>query len=189
MGSDFAFNLNYELPKYIQSYGGYLVINLNENSTYTNVIVSGTSYSYPTALSVKNENNQSLVNTLIFYDTSKIKSIKQIKIKLCTTDSFCGSNLTIFGLRKSFYPLQSAFVSFKATTLNDESISTTVRDISSFMPQAFASSLNVLSTISIANTISNYVFGLTMNKIPFDSGLKIDLSSKHKFQDGSRCFV
>lgn len=28
-----------------------------------------------------------------------------------------------------------------------------------------------------------------MNKLPFDSGLRIDLSSRHKIQENGRCFV
>lgn len=28
-----------------------------------------------------------------------------------------------------------------------------------------------------------------MNKMPFESGLKIQLSTKHKIQDNGRCFV
>lgn len=80
--------------------------------------MNGTSYSYPQSVNVINENNQSLLNTLTFYNTSNLWSLKQIKIKLCTNDSPCGSNLTIYTLRKSFYPIQNAMITIKGQTLN-----------------------------------------------------------------------
>ncbi len=61
--------------------------------------------------------------------------------------------------------------------------------MSAFLPQPFSSSLSVVSTISIANSISNYVFKFMMKKIPFDSNLQIDFSSQHKIQANGRCFV
>jgi hypothetical protein len=36
---------------------------------------------------------------------------------------------------------------------------------------------------------SNYVFTFNMNKLPFDSGILISLSSMHKINTSSGCFV
>lgn len=154
-----------------------------------NILVNGTSYSYPQSVNVSNENNQSLLNTLTFYNTSAIWSLKQIKIKLCTNDSFCGSNLTISVLRKPFYPLQSAMMTIKSQTLNGDAISTSTNDVSVFMPQTFTNILSVNSTISVTNTISSYIMKFSMTKLPFDNGLRIDLSTKHNIQSNGKCFV
>lgn len=151
--------------------------------------MNGTSYQYPQSLNVLNQKNQSYSNAFGFYQNAKPYSLKFIKIKLCSNGAYCDSNLTIFGLRKSFYPLQQMSQTFKATTLLDESISTLVRDTSSFAPVVSPSNLIVSSTISTTNTISNYVLKFNMNKLPFESGLKIDLSSRHKIQSNGRCFV
>ncbi len=57
------------------------------------------------------------------------------------------------------------------------------------MPQPIVSTLSVNSTISITNTISNYIFKFTVNRLPFDSGLRVDLTSRHQIQNNGRCFV
>jgi hypothetical protein len=145
-------------------------------------ILSNNSYQYPLSFIVVDEKNQSYPNNLIYYQNNKPYSLKQIKIKVCTTDSFCESNLTIYTIRKAFYPLQSSSQIIKAVTLNEESISTLTKDTSSFVPISFSNLLMVNSTTSITNTVSNYVFKFTMNKVPFGSGLKISLSSQHKIQ-------
>ena len=85
--------------------------------------------------------------------------------------------------------MTSASMSFKGQTINGEAISTSQKDVTSFMPQKVVSSLVVNSTIPVTNTISNYVFKLTMNKLPFDSGLTISLTIKHNIQSNGRCFV
>lgn len=152
--------------------------------------MNGTSYMYPQSVNITNENNQSLSNTLTFYNTSNLWSLKQIIIKLCTNDSACGSNLTISVLRKSFYPIESATIMIKGQTLNGEPISTSTNDVSLFMPKTFTNTLSLSSSVAITNTISNYVIKFNMNKLPFDSGLRIDLSNKHKIQqDNGKCFV
>lgn len=151
--------------------------------------MNGMSSFYPQSVSVINEDNISLVNTLTFYNTSSLWSLKQIKVKLCTGDSPCGSKLNITVLRKSFYPLQSSSMTIKCQTLNGEPISTSTSDTSPFMPQVFTNQLTITPTISTTNTISTYIMKFKMNKLPFDSGLRIDLSTKHKIQDNGKCFV
>lgn len=108
---------------------------------------------------------------------------------MCTSDSPCGSIITISSLRKPYYPISSANMSFKAQTLNGDAISTSVRDVSAFMPQAITTTLSVVSTIPTTNMISNYVFKFKLNRLPFDSGLKVDLTSRHEIQTNGRCFV
>ena len=108
---------------------------------------------------------------------------------MCTNDSPCGSIITILSLRRPYYPLSSASMSFKAQTLNGDAISTSLRDVLAFMPQAITSSLSVISTIPTTNTISNYVFKFKLNRLIFESGLKIDLTSRHEIQTNGRCFV
>lgn len=151
--------------------------------------MNGTSYTYPQSVNVINENNQSLLNTLTYYTTSNIWSLQQIKVKLCTSESPCGSMLNITVLRKSFYPLQSAVMIIKAQTLNNEPMATSTNDVSSFMPQISVSNLTVSSSLSITNTISNYVMKFRMNKLPFDSGLRIDLPTKNLIQSTGKCFI
>ncbi len=159
-----------------------MLINFDENTTFVNVILNGTSYTYPQSLNAVNENNQTLINTLTYYNTSTLWSLKQIKVKLCTNDSGCGSNMTITTLRKSYYPVPSASISFKGQTLKDEAISKSTNDVTAFMPQPFSSTLSINTTTSIANTVSNYILKFTINKLPIDSGLRISFSSKHKIQ-------
>lgn len=154
-----------------------------------NLLTNETSYSYPQSVNVLNENNRSLLNTLTFYNMSSLWSLKQIKVKLCTSDSPCGSKLSITVLRKAFYPLQSSSMTIKCQTLNGEPISTSTSDTSTFMPQAFTNQLTITPTVSITNTISTYIMKFKINKLPFDSGLKIDLSSRHQIQDNGKCFV
>ena len=151
--------------------------------------MNGTSYTYPQSLMILNENNQSVSNVISYWETSRIKSLKQIKIKLCTNDSACGSIITISSLRKPYHPLASASMSFKGQTLNGDAISTSIRDVSIFMPQTVASTLSVVSTIPMTNVVSNYVFKFKLKRLPFDSGLRIDLTSKHEIQSNGRCFV
>ena len=44
-------------------------------------------------------------------------------------------------------------------------------------------------TNPLANSISNYVMKFNMNKLPFDNGMIIRLSTKHIIQNDGRCFV
>jgi hypothetical protein len=108
---------------------------------------------------------------------------------MCTNDSACGSVISISTLRKPYFPLSSASMSFKAQTLNGDAISASTRDVSSFMPQAITGSLSAIATIPTTNTISNYVFKFKLNRLPFDSGLRVDLTSRHEIQTNGRCFV
>jgi hypothetical protein len=108
---------------------------------------------------------------------------------MCTSDSPCGSIIAISFLRKPYYPLSSVSMSFKAQTLNRDAVSTSVRDVSAFIPQAITSTLSIVSTIPTTNMISNYVFKFKLNRLPFDSGLKVDLTSRHEIQANGRCFV
>jgi len=103
--------------------------------------------------------------------------------------SACGANVTIAGLRKAYYPVSASSMTIKGQTLNGEAISLSVKDLTAFMPQAVVSSLAVVSTAPVTNTVSNYVFKLTLNKLPFDFGLRVDLTSKHQIQSNGRCFV
>jgi hypothetical protein len=164
VGNQYKLNLQYEIPKYIQTYGGYLNINFDENTSYVDITgVNGATYQYLQSLTIINENNQSLVNSLSYYQNSKPFSLQQINIKLCTTDSKCGSNITISTLRKSFYPILKASQVIQATTLNYEAISILTKDVSSLQPQALTNSLIVKSTAPVTNTISNYIYTFTMN--------------------------
>lgn len=57
------------------------------------------------------------------------------------------------------------------------------------MPVPFIGLLSVSSAVPVTNKVSSYTLGFTMQRMPFESGLEIQFSTRHKIEQNGRCFV
>ncbi len=94
----------------------------NKKDSYVNAIANNNLYTYPTSVSVVDENGNQLNNMVTYHGDITPNSIQKITIDICQGNKSCPSVIKILSLRKSFAPLTNLSQVLRITTVNGDSI-------------------------------------------------------------------
>jgi len=142
VGSDYTLSLQHSIPSYVSTNGGMLLLKFTAFDSYLPVIYSGSTYSYPTSLTVADELGNAYSNT-VSYDTSNTpNSVSQISIQLCGSNP-CTGKIFISGLVRGYYPLTASTQNIVITTTNLDTVAINSLPVTAYTPIKASNTLGI----------------------------------------------
>ena len=186
VGSDYTLSLQHSIPSYVSTNGGMLLLKFTAFDSYLPVIYSGSTYSYPTSLTVADELGNAYSNT-VSYDTSNTpNSVSQISIQLCGSNP-CTGKIFISGLVRGYYPLTASTQNIVITTTNLDTVAINSLPVTAYTPVKASNTLGISLSNSVTTLPSSYTLTLLSTKIPIQDTFTFTLSSLHTINAG--CFA